>query len=449
VGDDEYEYTPHINCEKSIVSSAEDALLLHYSFDDFQEPTVNIVKNPSGSMVASGVPGSYKPGWDVTLHPEAITVSSWSTGYNSGVPSPSIGYHAKWVYKNGDNTDPVMLFTDKNNEYGLGHRWLGINQRLSTPTSHGLAVGDKVTISWNQKADTLGRGAETGLHHTLLSTGATSFGANKGTVKVKQINKWERVSFTSTIDSDWDFTKNFSLYFYGHTGNYGKLWVDDIQVEKKSYATPFVNGSRAGIVQDNSVNNKDATLDVSLSPKWVEDAILGDGAYQFDGTNKYIMSDSEVSLSGNQTISCWINPTATNGLKGLVSLHKHSTTSNLGLNLNDGKLSISIGYTDGTREFSNKLSKATIPTNEWTYAVLTYNQSSNKVSLYINGKLDSEFTLTKTVKFESSKVLIGQWSLNYLGNYMMSGRIDDVRIYNRTLSSTEIENYYKIITFDD
>jgi hypothetical protein len=63
------------------------------------EPTINRVINPDGKSVNStySVPGTYKPGWDVNLHDDAILVNTWSGGYNGGVPSPAIGYYAKWV----------------------------------------------------------------------------------------------------------------------------------------------------------------------------------------------------------------------------------------------------------------------------------------------------------------------------------------------------------------
>lgn len=46
----QFEYTPHINCDANINSRSEDKLLFHYKFDDFQEPTTNII--PNGALNA-------------------------------------------------------------------------------------------------------------------------------------------------------------------------------------------------------------------------------------------------------------------------------------------------------------------------------------------------------------------------------------------------------------
>jgi hypothetical protein len=53
-------------------------------------------------------PGAaYTPGWVTNLHPDAISVSSWSSGYNGGVGTPQAGYHAYWKMMDGI---PTMVF---------------------------------------------------------------------------------------------------------------------------------------------------------------------------------------------------------------------------------------------------------------------------------------------------------------------------------------------------
>lgn len=202
-------------------------------------PAVNVVNNPT----TGSIPG-YSPGWDASLHPSAISVYGWSQGYNGGVPSPTIGYHGQWVYE-GINNDPCMKFIDQNESYGNPHRWLGINRSIGTPNALGWSVGTVVTISWYQKTNVLGKGAQVGLYHKQVNSGAYGFEAAIGYYSVNKIDTWERVFFTYTITSNWDLTSDVSIYIYGHAGAVGILWADSVQVEAKPYISPFVNGTRS------------------------------------------------------------------------------------------------------------------------------------------------------------------------------------------------------------
>jgi hypothetical protein len=166
-------------------SSINKGLVANFSMDadDYVEGVQNFVYNPEGKIVSNGTPGNYQPGWDASLHNDAITVSNWASGYNSGVGSPSIGYHAKWVFEGIEgNSDPCMKFIDRNDVFGLGDRWLGISESLGTLASLGWQVGDKITISWFQKTDVSGKGANVGLYHKLISTGGWGFENNITTI---------------------------------------------------------------------------------------------------------------------------------------------------------------------------------------------------------------------------------------------------------------------------
>lgn len=213
-----------------------------------EENTANLVGNPDGKIVTNY---NYDAGWDSALHEDAISVSHWSSGYNGGVPSPEIGYHAQWILGGIDGVnDPCMFFRDENNRFGLGHRWLGIARGLGTPASLGWNIGTQITISWWQKVNVGGKGACVGIHHYRIAQGSMGF---EGCIQTKTSNiigEWERKSFTYTITDNWDLTKSCSIYVYGNHGAYGCLWVDNVQVETKKFATSFVNGSRAqGLVE--------------------------------------------------------------------------------------------------------------------------------------------------------------------------------------------------------
>jgi|GEM_PF-4909673 len=79
-----------------------------------------------------------------------------------------------------------------------------------------------------------------------------------------------------------------------------------------------------------------------------------------------------------------------------------------------------------------------IQVGKWYHAVLTYNGS--KVRAYINGELVGEATLTGSIADSSYDINIGRNPV-YGGDYF-KGVIDEVRIFNRTLSEEEIKASY-------
>ncbi len=175
------------------------------------------------------------------------------------------------------------------------------------------------------------------------------------------------------------------------------------------------------------------------------DGVPGTGGSAIDingSSGTYVRTDNNIYLTGSQTFTTWIYSRSTSGLRGVLTTHNHSATSNIGINTNSDQFSISIGYTDGTREYNNKRSNHRIRENEWTHVILVFDQSDNSVSFFINGEFDDKWNLSKEVDFTSERVLIGQWSNTYIGNYIFNGLIDDNRIYSRALTASEIQTLY-------
>ncbi len=75
--------------------------------------------------------------------------------------------------------------------------------------------------------------------------------------------------------------------------------------------------------------------------------------------------------------------------------------------------------------------------NEWNHIVITYTSGSHK--LYVNGKLDNVSNTAGTVNNNSSiPFTIGAWIGD--GQSYSKSNIDEIRIWNRALSETEIRN---------
>lgn len=210
--------------------------------------TTNLVINGNGSSInpSASVPGVYNPGWDTRLHNLAIIPTYWSSGYNSGAPSPTIGYHAHWRYDYSEGfAQAIGAFIDKNDKYGLGHRWMGITETMGTATDLGIGTSTTITISWDQKVSTIDKPIRVGLYHRKVSTGTYDFESNISSIYSTKIDTWERLCFTTTTTTNWDVTGTVSVYFYGHYGDYGEAFFKNVQIEIKNFNTAFTPTTRA------------------------------------------------------------------------------------------------------------------------------------------------------------------------------------------------------------
>ncbi len=166
---------------------------------------------------------------------------------------------------------------------------------------------------------------------------------------------------------------------------------------------------------------------------------------EFDGVDDYILTDNNATNTGDQSIETTIKFDSLEGfLQGLVSNHNYAQTANFGINqVRSNKIGISIGYTNGTREYQDKYSTTAVVTGRFYHIVMTFNLSANQCKLYIDGVLDSTFNLSKTVKFINRPLVLGRWDYNY-GNYYFDGEISQAKYYSKTLSAEEVSlNYYQ------
>ena len=170
-----------------------------------------------------------------------------------------------------------------------------------------------------------------------------------------------------------------------------------------------------------------------------------DDTLDFDGVNDYLLTDTNVTITGDQSIETFIKFDSLEGfLQGLISNHDYVNTSNFGINqVASNKIAISIGYTNGTREYQDKRSNTSVVTGRYYHIVMTFNLSANQCKLYIDGELDATFNLTKTVKYTSRPMVLGRWDYQY-NSYYFDGNIAASKYYSKTLSAEEVkQNYYQ------
>jgi gliding motility-associated-like protein len=165
-------------------------------------------------------------------------------------------------------------------------------------------------------------------------------------------------------------------------------------------------------------------------------------AYSFNGVNNYINAGSNISFS-NFTITTWVymnaNPT---GLNALVS--KISTNfQNFELAINPGINNPSLSWGNGSSWFGLNSSQ-TLPVAQWHHIVATYN-SSNIMTLYFDGNVLLTSTATSYSNVSGFETFFGARP-NTQGisstTFFHNGKLDDIGIWNRSLTHQEITNLF-------
>ena len=177
------------------------------------------------------------------------------------------------------------------------------------------------------------------------------------------------------------------------------------------------------------------------APVWTEGK-LGK-ALRFDGQGGYVQAGHIADFERTNSFSygCW----AKIGEKGGVLIAKmENAPSNRGFDLevNDGKVGVRLINVspDNTLEVATR---EALPKDTWLHLMVAYDGSSKAkgVKLYANGKLQAlQITsdkLTGTIK-NKAPVHIGGGSRSF------HGVMDDVRFYNRALSSQEVDQLVAI-----
>lgn len=187
----------------------------------------------------------------------------------------------------------------------------------------------------------------------------------------------------------------------------------------------------------------DLTFTASNLTHTTTDGKLG-SCYTGNGSNGTLMSTQNIDLGNHQSMFCWMKATtfATNPI-GICTNHHYVRQVNMGLTLvrsssTQAYLSVSLGKTNG-RDWSNYKSTTLLNAGTWYHVGYTYD--GEQLKLYINGQLDASYNITN---IQTGPAPFGcyLWAVNHNG-YYLSGHLNDVRVYDHTLSTKEIKEIAK------
>jgi len=164
-------------------------------------------------------------------------------------------------------------------------------------------------------------------------------------------------------------------------------------------------------------------------------------AYRFDGVDDYILIENSNSLNIRDalTISAWVGfPVIPSGGSHILMKSLTAGTYEYGINLNSansGALSASIGG----RNLVNVVSDPVF-VNRWYHVVATW-QYPGKCKLYMDGVVVDSNTAVGNIDPQNCPLTIGRIRPGTSAS-SYEGVVDDIRIYNRSLSEKEIQSLY-------
>ena len=174
-------------------------------------------------------------------------------------------------------------------------------------------------------------------------------------------------------------------------------------------------------------------------------------AYNFSGVNQFITcpSISELNGSNSASFSLWVK---INGNNSWLNNNLGSAQYLLSRDADYSSTNIGIDYGPGNKLFGGRVganygnvvgvgssNTYTIPQSTWHHIVFTIGGGFMK--LYVDGVFNSSYVFNRVMPSSSGNLFFGKLPVtNY--EYYLNGFLDDIGIWNRELTATEITNLY-------
>ena len=198
------------------------------------------------------------------------------------------------------------------------------------------------------------------------------------------------------------------------------------------------------LAADSSGFGGTATLNTGAA--WTTNAVLGTSALLLNAasTSSASVPDSTaLEISGDLTITMWVKH---NGLPATNSwmyyLEKgENNQENYGFgaysDTNGTRLFFEFVDATGTSRYYSQGTSLMLDTTVWRHVAVIFDHTHGQLSFFIKGQLVSTNAVAQSLTVAANPLVIGRQNITGYEFYM-NGSIDDLRIYNRALTASEI-----------
>jgi hypothetical protein len=186
-------------------------------------------------------------------------------------------------------------------------------------------------------------------------------------------------------------------------------------------------------------NNGTCNLTANQCPIWNSSGRYG-GAYQFDGSNDYIQTNSFTSTNPSAVSLWYYTSTVPTVASTFIEKSNPSVTGTFGLydkgSCTTGTFTLWFKTTAGWQSFC---SNGSFQAGRWYFLAAVINGSV--VTWYMNGINDTTYDFGNAITATSSPLVLGHSIWN--NNFNFAGKLDEVALWNRALSADEIQQQYQ------
>jgi len=255
-------------------------------------------------------------------------------------------------------------------------------------------------------------------------------------VRMKETDK------TALSSSDPDLDGFTEVYFYDNSFTPGN--------KRLQFYNPFSWNGTSNLIVEFSFTNNTASNPLQIKGETTADVsgLYAQNGFSLNNVNGEIEipTDPFASISDEITISFWsygnekVQPVNTSFVHGLDANNNRSV--NIHLPWSNGSIYFDCGSEGGTYDRINKAASPEEYKGQWNHWAVTKNANSGEMKIYLNGNLWHSGT-EKTRRIDIQNFIIGA---RQGGKYYYYGKIDEVRIWDKALAQTEIQDWmYKIV----
>ena len=218
-----------------------------------------------------------------------------------------------------------------------------------------------------------------------------------------------------------------------HNGQ-NRFRTPDVDLIDGTFVHWKLDETSGAVAGDDSANDYDGTLINMNDSDWVGGNT--GNALEFDGANDHVVVDNicAAMANGDVTVSAWVKAPAVNTAhQFIISINTVNGAGNkVLLGTQGGSATLSM-YESGWHDTAT-----TVIDNTWHHIAYVLEDSSNTMTIYVDGSSVSSFTSSASISTSDVFSLGQEYDTGMATGDFYSGQLDDVRVYDRALSPAEI-----------